>query len=161
MAQALHLLSTTSFSQPDGQEFDFVKWIKDQNPVFEKGLMLNSAGLSKISDKKITVSTIILEKNNPVEIANVIVHEVRHLEEGFNSHVPCTRDWTLRCDQRLEDNPLEGGAYNYNMVFLHHIRQFSDADEASKRRAKRLMQTIFEKRFNLINPKHRELYGVD
>ncbi|MGI9352712.1 MAG: hypothetical protein ACR2O3_14200 [Rhizobiaceae bacterium] len=161
MAQALHFLATTNFVQPEGQKFDFYQWVRKLNPVFEKGLMLNSAGLSDITEKRIALSTIILEKNNPVEIANVIIHEVRHLEEGFNSHVPCTRDWALTCDQRLNDDPFEGGAYNFNMVFLHHVRQFSDADDTSKRRARKLMQPIFEKRFNLISPKDREKYGLD
>ena len=102
--------------------------------------MFGSAGLSHFADGLLELNAQVLERNNPVEIANIIIHELRHLDQGFNSHVPCKRFPDSICDLRLEENPINGGAYNYNILFLHHLRQYSDADRQTKRRAKKLMQ---------------------
>jgi len=83
------------------------------------------------------------------------------LQEGFNSHVPCRISEHGFCDEALLTNPLDGGAYNYNFLLYHHIRQYSDASPANKRRAKRLMRETFEKRFNFKSADAAETYDLD
>ncbi|MEM9279194.1 MAG: hypothetical protein AAGA76_11525 [Pseudomonadota bacterium] len=162
MVQGLHLLAKTNFHTPDDvEQIDFYKWVQNLDLEFDVRPMLRLAGRSEFATRHVFMNSIVLAENNPVEIANIIIHEARHIEEGFNSHVVCIKDTERLCDQRLEADPSTGGAYNYNVLFLHHIRQYSDASAQNKRRAKKLMQEIFDGRFNSVNPDDRTKYGLD
>lgn len=162
IVQGLHLLETTRFHSQEGSSaLDFYSRIKAINPKFETRPMLNLGGSAVFESNQITLNLEILHKNVPIEIANILVHEARHLEEGFNSHVKCRLDRERLCDAQLEKDPSTGGAYNHNILFLHQILEYSNADRQTKNRAKKLMQNIFDTRFNAVNPGDREKFGID
>lgn len=162
MAQAIYFLDTTKFVLPDGTTgIDFYAWLKKIDPQFGKKWMSNYAGMSVFEDNQLNISIDMLAQENPVIIAGIIVHEARHLEEGYNTHVACTNDTELTCDSRLEKNLNIGGAYSYNMYYYDHLRKYSNAGRAAKRIAKERMQYIFDHKFNSVDPKDRQKYDLD
>ena len=162
MAQAIYFLDTTKFVLPDGTTgFDFYTWLKKIDPQFGKKWMSNYAGMSIFESNQLNISIDMLIMGNPVAIAGIIIHEARHLEEGYNSHVACFNDKELRCDSRLEKNLNIGGAYSYNMYYYDHLRKYSDAGRGAKRIAKERMQYIFDHKFNSVGPKDRQIYDLD
>lgn len=162
MAQAIHFLDTIKFVLPDGSTgFDYYTWLRKIDPRFGKKWMSNYAGVSIFEDNQLNISIDMLEQGNPVTIAGIMIHEVRHLEEGYNSHVACINDKELRCDNRLEKNLNVGGAYSYNMYYYDNLRKYSDAGRAAKRVAKERMQYIFDNKFNDVDEQDRQAYDLD
>ena len=162
MAQALYSLDTTKFILPDGTAgFDFYAWLKKIDPQFGKKWMPDFAGMSIFEDNQLNISIDMLAQENPIAIAGIIIHEARHLEEGYNSHVACTNDTNLSCDSRLEKNLNVGGAYSYNMYYYDHLRKYSNASRAAKRVAKKRMQYIFDNKFNDVDEEDRQAYDLD
>ena len=130
----------------------YFQWAIDLKPEFAQTPLFGLAGRTRFEARAIDLSPILLEKANWVQIAGVIVHELRHLEQGINTHVPCKAETGLTCDRRLDLNPNVGDAYSYNMLFLHQVRQSERATRYEKKLAAREMQSIFDKRFNEIAP---------
>jgi len=162
MAKAMYFIDTTKFVLPDGTAgFDFYAWLKKIDPQFGKKWMSNFAGISVFEDNQLNISIDKLMTDNPVAIVGIIIHEARHLEEGYNSHVACANDAKLNCDSRLEKNLNAGGAYSYNMYYYDHLRKYSDAGRRVKRIAKQRMQYIFDHKFNDVDAKDRQAYGLD
>lgn len=128
------------------------QWAVNLKPLFAQSPLFGLAGRTRFDERIIDLSPILLEKANWVQIAGVIVHELRHLEQGINTHVPCRADSGLTCDRRLDLNPQTGDAYSYNMLFLHQVRLSSTATRYEKTLAKREMQRIFDVRFNQVDP---------
>ncbi len=131
-------------------QFSFYQWARSQKPVFNKQLLFSLMGRTLFADRTIIISDGALIENNPVAVAGILVHELRHLEQRFNSHVPCLSDPKITCDAKLEPEPETGGAYSFNMYFYHHIRQSANASRFEKKLARKQMQVIFDKRFNQV-----------
>lgn len=162
MARALHFIDTLQIYPPDDEaKIDFYEWAKGIKPRFNKRPMVTLAGSSLFERNEITINSAILLKNNPVEIAGTLIHELRHLDEGYNSHVACAKSPTKACDARLEENPLSGGAYNYNFLFYHQVREFSNASAFEKKLARHLMQETFDEKFNATPANARTRYDLD
>lgn len=145
MAHAIFIIDTMT-SSPKG--FDFYDWMKRINPRFSQRLMFGYAGVSYFDTHQVDVNINKLRTSNPVELAGVLIHEIRHLDQGYNSHVPCRTDKKSRCDLRLEDDPLTGGAYNYNVVFYDQLVRGDDARRSMKYAASKLLRAILETKFN-------------
>lgn len=139
-------------------EFDFYAWARRVKPVFKKRDTLAFSGTANFADNSIDISTFKLNENDVVSIANIIVHELRHLEEGFNSHVPCARIANATCDMKLERNPFEGGAYNYNVAYLYRLIEYGDITRSQRFSARRLLELIFKERFNIISADQLKIY---
>jgi len=162
MARALYFIDTLEIHAPDdATKIDFYEWAKGIKPHFNKRPMIALAGSSLFERNEITINSAILLKNNPVEIAGTLIHELRHLDEGYNSHVACAKNPAKACDARLEENPLSGGAYNYNFLFYHQVREFSNASAFEKKLARQLMQETFDEKFNDTPANARTRYDLD
>ncbi|MEM8650480.1 MAG: hypothetical protein AAGF54_08130 [Pseudomonadota bacterium] len=158
---ALQFLKTTQFQLPDEErDFDFYEWIKGRNPTFTKREILAFSGIARIEENRIEISTIKLDEADPVSIANILIHETRHLEEGFNSHVRCKKDPQKSCDVRLEEDPFDGGAYNYNVIYLHRLIEYGHVSRSERYSAEQLMALILENQFNHISPQSLAKYQV-
>lgn len=156
---ALHFLDTTVIILPSSElEFDFYEWAKGINPILRKQDILAFSARANFEENQIDISNLELEKTNPISIANILVHELRHLEQGINTHVPCVRHEILTCDVRLEENLFEGGAYNYNVAYLHRIIEYSALSRSQKYTASTLLTSVLETRINAISKEAREKY---
>ncbi len=156
---ALHFLANTSIFLPSSEvKFDFYEWAKRINPIFRKRRILAFSGIANFQNNTIDISTLKLEEGDPVSIANILVHELRHLEEGFNSHVPCSIEPRARCDVRLEENLFDGGPYNYNIAYLYRLIEYGTITRSQKLTAQRLLGDILEKRINVISADRRRQY---
>lgn len=162
MARALFFISELSVviagKQPKQTYYD---WAKRLNPVFQKPFMFGLAGQTTFETGIIEINTTILAKNNWISIAGILVHELRHLEQGYNTHVPCLQNPERACDRRLEHKASEGGAYNYNMLFFDQIRNIPTATLYEKRLAKREMNRIFDQYFNEVATGSRDRFGIE
>jgi len=159
LLNALHFLKNTRFLLPDSEaEFDFYEWAKAIKPIFRKRDMLAYSGIANFAENSVDISYFKLEENDVISIANIIVHELRHLEEGFDTHTSCTEIANATCDVKLEDNPFEGGAYNYNVAYLYHLIEYGEITRTQRFSAQRLLSLILEERINLIQPQLREKY---
>jgi len=162
MARALKFIDELRIRPQAGKEsFDFYRWAVARKAVFSRELLFTRMGKTTFGGRQIALSDNVLAQNNTLEIASVIMHELRHLEEGRNSHVPCAHGRKGACDDKLEAAPRWGGAYNFNIYFLHQIRQNSNASPFHKRLARTQMQTIFDNRFNQIPSGAAEEYDLD
>lgn len=135
----------------------YFDWATDLKPVFGQAPLFGLAGRTRFEQRAIDISPILMDKANWVQIAGVIVHELRHLEQGINTHVPCVAETGMTCDRRLDLDPMRGDAYSYNILFLHQVRQSSIATSYEKKLAEREMQSIIDKRFNEIDS---DLYRI-
>ena len=142
-------------------EINFYQRLRQGSGELHRDLLFSKAGRAIFSDRRIIVNDLVLVENNPVQIAGVLLHEMRHLEEGVNTHVPCKRDSTKICDAELLDQPQEGGAYNFNIYFLDLVRQRSNASEFHKKLARRDMQKILNAHFNKLPEGAAERYDLD
>ncbi|MEP1209291.1 MAG: hypothetical protein ABJM29_05665 [Rhizobiaceae bacterium] len=144
-----------------GRGVDFYQRLQRQSPVLHRDLLFSRAGRARFDDRRVTLNDLVLADNNPLQVASILVHEMRHLEEGINTHVPCQRDRSMVCDAALIDDPQNGGAYNFNIYFLHLVRQHSNASAFHKKLAQRQMQTIFNNHFNQLPPDAAEKYQLE
>ncbi|NKB53488.1 MAG: hypothetical protein GKR97_14920 [Rhizobiaceae bacterium] len=140
---------------------DFYRRLKRQSPLLDHDLLFSHAGNTVFETRQITLNNIVLADNNPVQIAGILMHEMRHLEEGINTHVPCQREPEKSCDAVLLDGPEQGGAYNFNIYFLHLVRHYSNASELHRKLARREMQTIFDVRFNQMSEAAPAFYQLE
>lgn len=162
MAKALFLLDTNRGGFSGGvPQFDFYAWLKKIDPKLGKTRLLNFAGLSHFETHRLDINVEKLLEGNPVTIAGILVHEARHLEEGYNSHVPCHYNRDLTCDSRLEEDLTSGGAYSYNILFLDELRNSPNTDRVVKRVAKKQMLNLIESRFNDVSPTALQNYALD
>ncbi len=149
MAHALFLIDTMGGEQNDGTKgFDFYAWMKQVNPVFSKRLIFGYSGISYFGPHQIDINVDKIRTSNPVELAGVVIHETRHLDQGYNSHVPCKTDSKNQCDMRLENDPLNGGAYSYNVAFYDQLRQDVNATRSIEYVASKLLKSTIEGKFN-------------
>lgn len=156
---ALHFMDNTLIILPSSeQEFDFYKWAKKIKPILQRQDILAFSARANFADRRIDISNLELEKGNPVSISNILVHELRHLEEGKNTHVPCLRQRNATCDARLEDNLFAGGAYNYNVAYLHRLVEYSAISRSQKHSASNLLSNALETRINAISDEARAKY---
>lgn len=161
MLSALNFLETVKTNLPkDEIDFDFYQWARQVKPVFTKRRIIGFSGIAYYNENNIHISTLKLEENDVVSIANIIVHELRHLDMGVNSHVPCQRLQNATCDMVLEENVFDGGAYNYNVAYLHRLIAFSDISSAQSFSARRLLGLILENRINFIPTDQRQKYST-
>jgi len=157
---ALYFLDTTVTLLPsDEQEFDFYDWAKQLKPILRRQDILAFSGVANFEENSIAISNHELEKTNPVSLSNIFIHELRHLEQGFNSHVPCVRHEQLTCDARLEENLFEGGAYNYNVAYLHRLISYSAITRSQKYSATNLLSNVLETKINAISNEARDKYA--
>jgi hypothetical protein len=162
MAKAMYLLDSNRTMVSGGiQQVDFYAWLKKTDPEIGAKILYKFAGTSDFENNRIDVNMDKLIEGNPVIIANILVHEGRHLEEGYNTHVPCKNDKKLTCDSRLEDNPAKGGAYNYNILFLNQLRYSPKADRTVKRVAKKEMLRLLASKFNEVGATALQKYALD
>ena len=143
-----------------GGRVDFYDRLKRSGAVIERRLLFSQSGRTLFGQNTIVLGDITLDANDPVEIAGVLMHELRHLEQGVNTHVPCVREPRQSCDAQLLARPQDGGAYNFGFYFLHLVRQHSNASARDKRLAQRHMQKIFDGRFNTTPAGAREFYDL-
>lgn len=156
---ALYFLDTTVTLLPGAeQEFDFYGWAKQLKPVLRRQDILAFSGIANFEENSIAISNLELEQNNPVSLSNIFIHELRHLEEGFNSHVPCLQYRNTTCDMRLEENLFQGGAYNYNVAYLHRLIAYSKISRGQLYSAKKLLDTILETRINAVSKEALDKY---
>ncbi len=146
MAHALFLIDT--MKSTGSKNFDFYNWIKDVDPVFSRRLMFGYSGASYFGAHRADLNIDKLRITNPVEIAGIVIHETRHLDQGYNSHVPCKTDHKNQCDIRLQADPLKGGAYNYNVIFYQQLQQDKSATRSVKYIASKLLKSTLETKFN-------------
>ena len=159
MALGLRFLEKTRFSSPVSQEeFDFWNMLLELNPVLGDRTGMRFTGLATYSNNRIDVSPKVLERGDPVEIAGILIHESRHLQQGFNTHVRCLQMEQNTCDRRLEERLTSGGAYNYSVLFYDRVLRHSDANAQAKRSAARLLQKVLDDRFNAVKPELRKQY---
>lgn len=159
LARGLHFLKSSNLSVSDNDVvYDFWAELHSLQPVIGDRPGSGLAGLASYGKKRIDINSKLLLKGNAVEVAGVLVHELRHLQQGFNSHVPCLNAQQLRCDHRLLVNPLEGGAYNYNVLFYDQILRSTVVKNQDKRSAATLLQNVLDKRFNAVKPELLEKY---
>ena len=162
MARALHFISRLDGPMEGKQpRQSFYEWAKDLKPVFNTRILYGLAGRARFDERAIDLSPLLLTKNNWINIAGVLIHELRHLEQGFNSHVPCTANADNVCDAKLGPDPAQGGAYSYNVLFFHHVRQSPATSAYEKRLARDELKTLIQKRFNTISPAARKRFGAD
>jgi len=156
---ALSFLDRTVVILPSNEiAFDFYTWAKIINPVFKKREILAFSGIANFEENSVDISTLKLKEGDPVSIANILVHELRHLEEGFNSHIPCIKEPKTTCDMRLEENLFKGGAYNYNVAYLYRLIEFGAITRSQKFSAQTLLSLILENQINAISADLREKY---
>lgn len=156
---ALHFLDKTVIVLPSSEKnFDFYEWAKANKPTLQRQDILAFSARANFAEKRIDISNLELEKADPVKISNILVHELRHLEEGSNTHVPCERQRNATCDTRLEENLREGGAYNYNVLYLHRLIEYGSVSRSQRYSASILLTDVMEKRINAISKKAREKY---
>ncbi len=159
---ALYFLDNTLIILPNSeQEFDFYQWAKLIKPTFKRQDILAFSARANFTEMRIDISNLELEKANPIAISNIIVHELRHLQEGVNSHVPCKRQRNTTCDARLEENLLEGGAYNYNVLYLHRLIEYGTISRSQKYSASTLLEDVLETRINAISAKAFQKYSLN
>ncbi len=156
---ALYFLDDTVTFLPDTElEFDFYEWAKVIRPTLQRQDILAFSAKANFAEKRIDISNLELEKANPVTISNIIVHELRHLEEGKNTHVACARQRNATCDARLQENLFDGGAYNYNIAYLHRLIKYSNISRSQKHSASSLLENILETRINAISKEANKKY---
>ena len=156
---ALHFIDTSVVILPSSEkEFDFYQWGKSIRPIFQRKNILAFSAKANFDERRIDISNLELEKIDPVSISNILVHELRHLEEEFNSHVPCTKQRNTTCDLKLQENPFKGGAYNYNVIYLHRLIEYGALTRSQKYFASDLLKDILETRINFISDEARKKY---
>jgi hypothetical protein len=156
---ALYFIDNSVIFLPSSeQEFDFYEWAKNIKPILQRQDILAFSAKASFAERRIDISNLELEKGNPVSISNILVHELRHLEEGKNTHVPCLRQRNATCDARLEENLFEGGAYNYNVAYLHRLIEYSTISRSQKHSASELLSNTLETRINAISDEARAKY---
>ena len=143
------------------EEINFYQRLRQSSGKLHRDLLFSKAGRAIFADRRIIVNDLVLADNNPVQVAGVLLHEMRHLEEGANTHVPCKRDSAKICDAALLDQPQKGGAYNFNIYFLDLVRQRSNASDLHKKLARRDMQKIFDTHFNTLPEGAAKRYDLD
>ncbi len=163
LVRALQFLDGLDTEQTVGskRKGDFYQRLKRQSPVLDHDLLFSRAGKTVFESRKIILNNLVLADNNPVRVAGILMHEMRHLEEGINTHVPCLRESSNSCDAVLLEKPQLGGAYNFNIHFLHLVRHYSNASDLQKRLARREMQAIFDTRFNQIPESAAAFYQLE
>ena len=156
---ALHFLDTTVTLLPSAeQELDFYDWAKQLKPILRRQDILAFSGVANFEENSIAISNLELEKTNPVSLSNILIHELRHLDQGFNSHVPCLKLRNTTCDSRLEENLFEGGAYNYNVAYLHRLIAYSTISRGQVYSAENLLNKILETKINAISTEAMNKY---
>ena len=162
MARALLFLLKMNVAIKDKQpEQTYYKWAKSLTPNINKRYSVLLAGKTTYATNTIDINPVVLDKNNWIEIAGIFVHELRHLEEGINTHVPCEKNTSKRCDPHLANELWKGGAYNYNILFFDQIRNMSSVTSDEKKLAKMEMQRIFDQHINKTTPADRQKYKLD
>lgn len=159
LARALQFLDDLEFQTTE--KLDFYQRLKRQAPLLDRDLLFSRAGKTTFEDRRITLNDLVVADNNPVQVAGILIHEMRHLEQGKNTHVPCDREPSRSCDAALLEFPQQGGAYNFNIYFLDLIRRKSNASEFHKKLAQRDMQKIFDTRFNQVPENAAEIYRLE
>lgn len=149
---------TEFYLNGEAPALELQQWLMRLAPAFGNSPSARFAGSTNYAANQINLNPAILLRGDAVEVAGIIVHEARHLEEGRNTHVPCVSDMRLTCDPRLEENLLQGGPYNYNILLYHMIDRHSDADGQKRRSAKRLLETTLNSRFNSVAAPLRSKY---
>lgn len=156
---ALHFLDTTVTILPSAEkEFDFYNWAKQLKPILRRKDILAFSGIANFEENSIAFSNHELEKANPITLSNIFIHELRHLEEGFNSHVPCLKYKNTTCDKRLEENLFDGGAYNYNVAYLYRLISYSNISRGQIYSAENLLNNILETKINAISNEAMDHY---
>ncbi len=159
IALGLEFLSETQFYATDGRpKVEFWEMLRDVNPVLGDRAGIRFTGRATYSKNRIDLGQAVLQRGDPAEIAGVLVHELRHLQEERNTHVPCRNEALATCDLRLEEDLLNGGAYNYTVLFYDRVLRASNASAQAKRSASRLLQGTLDNRFNAIRPELRNRY---
>lgn len=160
LAQALRLFEKLGEGAPSDAPFDFYNWVKDVRPSLQNTPLLFQIGRTNFERRMVMLDSELLKSNNTIQIAAALVHETRHVEEGFNSHVPCLDDISeqLRCDDVLEADLTKGGAYNYTVLFLERAIRSAHTTSRQKRRARRLLMTLLDHRFNRVSETLRTRY---
>jgi hypothetical protein len=160
LSRGLKFLQEVHFEGLINEEkpFDFWGSFVKIRPVIGDSPAGRFAGLTTYGQGRIDINPTILERGNPVEVASILVHELRHLEEGRNTHVPCLREPRLTCDDRLAEPLHSAGAYNHGVLFLHQVMNTSQASAQDKRTAARLLVEILENRFNHVSAELRDRY---
>ncbi len=158
LVRALRFLQKLEFQAP--HEANFYQRLKRQSPVLDRDILFSRAGKASFEDRRITLNDRVLVDNDPVQIAGILLDEMRHLEEGKNTHVPCRREPSKMCDPSLLDDPQKGGAYNFNIYFLDLVRHHSNASTLHKKLARRDMQKIFETFFNSLPDNAAQRYQL-
>lgn len=159
MVKALHFIETTKFDLPGTEvPFDFFKWAVTIKPVFSSSIRLTGSAFAYYADRRIDISSLQLEGNNPVGVSTILIHELRHLDEGADRHVPCTDKPTTGCDAKLSKNLLEGGSYNYNVMHLHRLLTYADLTGFQRHTAKILLKRILETKINRLTLEDRNRY---
>ncbi|MEM9332218.1 MAG: hypothetical protein AAGA53_12895 [Pseudomonadota bacterium] len=139
----------------------YYAWAKQLSPQFDRQILFGLAGKTLFDARRIEISHIVLDQHNWVKTAGVIIHELRHLEQRKNTHVPCRSDPAKTCDARLQKDISTGGAYNYNIMFFHQVRTSEHTSRYEKRLAKKEMQTLIDTRFNVVNPEQYEFFQLE
>jgi len=162
ITRALQFISRMEVTMSGRQPaLTYYAWVKQQSVTFGRAILFGLAGRTDFEKRRIDVSPMILDKHNWVKIAGIIIHELRHLEQGVNTHVPCRKDPAKSCDMRLADKPSQGGAYSYNILFFDQVRNSAATTRYEKKLAEREMVSILESRFNVIGPEDFARYGLD
>ena len=147
-ARLVHAIFMIDKMATEAESFDFYDWMKRVNPTVSQRLMFGYSGVSYFKKHQIDINIDKLRTSNPVEIAGILIHETRHIEQGYNSHVPCRTDQTRQCDVRLEADPLAGGAYSYDALFYNQIMKDANSTRSMKYAASKLLKSTFETKFN-------------
>jgi len=156
---ALYFMDNTLAIIPSSeQEFDFYEWAKTVSPTLQRQDILAFSAKANFAEKRIDISNLELDKADPIAISNILVHELRHLEEGRNTHVPCLGLRNTTCDPRLEEDLFDGGAYNYNVAYLHRLIEYGAITRSQKYSATNQLNDILENRINFISDKARSKY---
>ncbi|KAB7613921.1 hypothetical protein F9L33_11220 [Amylibacter sp. SFDW26] len=145
LAHAIFLIDRMTV---EPEKFDFYDWMKRVNPIFSQRLMFGYSGISYFEAHQVDINIDKLRTSNPVEIAGVLIHETRHLEQGYNSHIPCSVDEKRQCDLRLEADLLTGGAYSYDTAFYDQLIKDTKSTRSVKYAASKLLQSNLDTKFN-------------
>jgi len=139
-------------------DLDFWNVLLKIKPALGNRLTSRFSGVASYKENRIDINPVILTRGDPVEVAGVLIHEARHLQQGSNTHVPCANDRFRTCDPRLEENLELGGAYNYNILFYHQVIQSAEIDAQKKRSARKFILDALDTRFNVIKADLRKRY---
>jgi len=161
LARGLQFLDELEVEDADARDVDFYQRLKRMSPLLDRDLLFSRAGKTTFEDSRITLNDLVLIDNNPLQVAGILIHELRHLEETKNTHVPCEREPSQSCDASLLTDPQNGGAYNFNIYFLDQVRQNSNASAFHKKLASREMQVIFNNRFNQMSENAPTRYQLE